>query len=109
MNTTKRDKRSLESPMRSISKAISWRIIASATTFLISFVIFKNLTDKSLSETFQTAGAITGVDFFAKLLFYYMHERLWTNIDWGKSWRRNAWKRKYRKAHKKLNQQPTLK
>jgi uncharacterized membrane protein len=66
-------------------------------------VIFRSLTDKTLNETLQTAGAITGVDFFAKLLFYYLHERMWTNIDWGKSWRRNAWKRKYREAHKKLN------
>ena len=100
MKTKEGNTRVKESPIRSIFKAISWRIIASTTTFIISFVIFKGLTDKSMDETIQTAGAITGVDFFAKLVFYYLHERMWTNIDWGKSWRRAAWKRKYRAAHK---------
>jgi uncharacterized membrane protein len=37
----------------------------------------------------------------AKLILYYLHERLWTNIQWGKSWRRRAWRRKYRQMHKK--------
>ncbi|MBN2237237.1 MAG: DUF2061 domain-containing protein [Bacteroidales bacterium] len=101
MTKRKREKRMKESPLRSLLKAISWRIIASLTTFLITFVIFRNLTNKTYDETLQTAGAITGVDFFAKLLFYYLHERLWTNIDWGKSWRRALWKRQYRLAHKK--------
>lgn len=103
MKSSTKDNRIKESPLRSLSKALSWRIIASLTTFLISFVVFRSLTDKSVSETMETAGAITGVDFFAKLLFYYLHERMWTNIDWGKSWRKIAWKRKYRAAHKKLN------
>ena len=98
----KKEKRLKESPLRSLSKAISWRIIASLATFLISFVIFKSLTDKTYNETLQTAGAITGVDFGAKLALYYFHERLWTNIDWGKSWRRARWKRNYRNAHNKL-------
>lgn len=103
MKNSTKDNRIKESPLRSLSKALSWRIIASITTFLISFVVFRSLTDKSISETMETAGVITGVDFFAKLLFYYLHERMWTNIDWGKSWRKIAWKRKYRAAHKKLN------
>ncbi len=102
MRDTKKEKRLKESPLRSLFKAISWRIIASLTTFLISFVIFRSLTDKTFDETLQTAGAITGVDFFAKLILYYVHERMWTNIDWGKSWRRKFWMRKYREAHKKL-------
>ncbi len=103
MKSNKAQNRVRESPWRSLSKAISWRIIASFTTFLISFIVFRSLTDKSLNETMETAGVITGVDFFAKLLFYYLHERMWTNIDWGKSWRKVAWKRKYRAAHKKLD------
>ncbi len=102
MKKIKKEKRTKDSPLRSLLKAFSWRIIASLTTFLISFVIFRNLSNKSMDETLQTAGAITFVDFFAKLLFYFLHERMWTNIDWGKSWRRKAWKRKYREAHRKL-------
>lgn len=102
MKSSIKDKRLKESPLRSLLKALSWRVIASITTFLISFVIFRSLSGKTLNETLQTAGAITGVDFFAKLLFYYLHERMWTNIDWGKSWRRKAWKRIYRNAHKNI-------
>jgi len=30
-----------DNPWRSISKAISWRILASGATFLISYIIFK--------------------------------------------------------------------
>ncbi|HAG17283.1 MAG TPA: hypothetical protein DCG69_12295 [Bacteroidales bacterium] len=104
MTKKQKENRLKESPLRSLMKAFSWRIIASLTTFLISFVIFRNLMGKTLIETLQTAGAITGVDFFAKLIIYYLHERIWTNIDWGKSWRRAAWKRKYRNAHKTLAQ-----
>lgn len=99
MKRNKNINRVKESPIRSISKAISWRIIASLTTFLISYVVFKGIGSKSDNEVLQTAGTITGVDFFAKLLFYYLHERMWINIDWGKTWRRAAWRRKYREAH----------
>ncbi|MCF8232256.1 MAG: DUF2061 domain-containing protein [Bacteroidales bacterium] len=95
-----------DSPGRSIAKAISWRFIATATTFLISFIVFHQYTEKTFSENMQNAGLIAFVEFFAKILFYYFHERLWTNIQWGKYWRRtligrHLWKRKYRNMHKK--------
>ena len=90
-----------DSPTRSILKAISWRLIASGATFIISFVIFHQYTEKSYSEIFETASIITSVDVVAKLILYYLHERLWTNVAWGKYWRRQVWKRKYRKLHKK--------
>ena len=94
-----------DSPVRSILKAFSWRIIASATTFLITFIIFRRYSEKSFDEVMQTATFITIVDFVAKILFYYLHERMWTNIKWGKYWKRHywnrrAWKRLYRKMHK---------
>ena len=94
-----------DSPVRSILKAFSWRIIASATTFLITFIIFRRYSEKNFDEVIQTATFITTVDFVAKILFYYLHERMWTNIKWGKYWKRHywnrrAWKRLYRKMHK---------
>ena len=73
-----------DSPVRSIMKAISWRIIASSTTFLITFVIFRRYSDKTFNEVLETATFITTIDVVAKLAFYYLHERLWTNISWGK-------------------------
>ena len=97
-----------DSPGRSILKALSWRIIASATTFLITFIIFRRYSEKSFDEVIQTASFITIIDFGAKIIFYYLHERMWTNIKWGKYWKRHywarrAWKRMYRKMHDNQN------
>ncbi len=94
-----------DSPVRSILKAISWRIIASGTTFLITFVIFRRYSEKSMNEVLETATFITSIDVVAKLAIYYLHERLWTNIRWGKYWdkkywKQRAWKKLYNKMHK---------
>jgi len=53
---------------RHILKSISWRIIGSIDTFLLSFILTGSLT---------FGLRITGVDFFSKLLLYYFHERIW--------------------------------
>jgi len=93
-----------DSPTRSLVKAISWRLIASATTFLITFVIFRQVTDKAIDEVAEGAGIITAFDFTFKLLIYYLHERLWTNIGWGKYWSRGYWKgRAWRKLYRKMH------
>jgi uncharacterized membrane protein len=94
-----------DSPVRSIMKALSWRIIASGTTFLITFVIFRRYSEKSMAEVLETATFITSIDVVAKLAIYYLHERLWTNIRWGKYWYKNywrqrAWRKLYNKMHK---------
>lgn len=93
-----------DSPVRSILKAISWRVIASGTTFLITFVIFRRYSDKTFDEVLQTATFITSIDVVAKLIMYYLHERLWTNIKWGKYWRRTYWKQRgWRKMYNKMH------
>lgn len=96
-----------DSPQRSLLKALSWRLIASGSTFIISFTIFTQTTETAFGEILGAVSLITAVDIVAKLILYYLHERLWTNIQWGKSWRRRAWKSLYRKMHKKqrLNNQ----
>jgi len=90
-----------DNPLRSISKAISWRIIASGATFVISYVIFKIYTDKEDNEIFQTASVITSADVVIKLILYYLHERVWTNITWGKYWKHRARMRFIKKMRKK--------
>lgn len=91
-----------DSPTRSILKAISWRVIASSTTFIISYVVIKFSTNKSDAQILQFATAITSVDAVAKLILYYLHERLWTNIYWGKYWSKKVWRKKYRKMHQMI-------
>lgn len=93
-----------DSPGRSVLKAISWRIIASAITFLIVFVIFRRFSNQSFDEMLQTVTFITFIELTAKLIAYYLHERMWTNIKWGKGWvpsslRKRAWRKMYREMH----------
>ncbi|MFA8449296.1 MAG: DUF2061 domain-containing protein [Bacteroidales bacterium] len=109
MEETKERKNSLEaakdSPGRSVLKAISWRIMASTITFFVVFVIFRRYSDQSFAEMIQTASFITAIEFVAKLIAYYLHERMWTNIRWGKKWmpwdfKKRAWRKMYRDMHK---------
>ena len=58
-------------PVRSLAKAISWRIIASTDTFLISWLI---------TGYWALATTIAGVEAVTKFCLYYGHERLWLRI-----------------------------
>lgn len=65
----------MESRKRSFIKTISWRIIATVVTILVSFVWLGEW--KSAIALAITANAI-------KMLFYYTHERAWNKIDFGR-------------------------
>ena len=66
----------VESHSRSIVKAISYRILGSATTALI----FYTLTGKaSLS---LSAGVLDKV---LKIGVYFVHERVWNHINFGRT------------------------
>ena len=66
----------VESHYRSIVKAVSYRILGSATTGLI----FYTLTGKaSLS---LGAGLL---DMVLKIGVYFVHERVWNHISFGRS------------------------
>ena len=57
-----------ESHIRSVFKTISWRIIATSTTIIIAYFIFGDISD---------ALKVGGIEFFAKMIIYYVHERIW--------------------------------
>lgn len=63
-----------ESHLRSILKAFSWRIVATATTTTIAFF---------LTGSASAALAIGSIEFFAKIPVYYGHERLWQTVPLG--------------------------
>ena len=63
---------------RSLAKAISWRILASADTFLISYIITGKLS---------WAGSITLLEIITKTVLYYLHERAWFKINLSKDGR----------------------
>jgi uncharacterized membrane protein len=68
----------IRSNVRHIFKTITWRIIASLTTFVIAFLIFKN--DEF---AMQKASGVAVVESFLKMILYYLHERIWyrQNLD----------------------------
>lgn len=64
-----------ERPKRSIVKSISWRIIGTMDTILISWLV---------TGTAKVAFSIGVVELFTKMLLYFFHERAWNAINWGK-------------------------
>ncbi|WP_420398761.1 DUF2061 domain-containing protein [Flagellimonas sp.] len=69
-----KDKNS-ESPKRSIVKSISWRIVGTLDTIIISWIITGTLT---------LAFSIGLVELVTKMVLYFFHERIWNTISWGK-------------------------
>ena len=63
---------------RSLTKTLTWRIVASADTFLISWIITGEI---------YFAGVIAGIEVLTKMFLYYSHERVWERIKWGKKLR----------------------
>ncbi len=78
-NEGKRDSytkdKSSESPKRSIVKSISWRIVGTADTIIISWIITGTLT---------LAFSIGLVELVTKMGLYFFHERIWNKVSWGK-------------------------
>ena len=65
----------VESAMRSVFKAVSWRILATLTTALLVYAVTRR-TDIAV-----TVGMLDGI---AKLALYYFHERLWNRLNVGR-------------------------
>jgi len=69
------DDKTSEKPIRSVAKAVSWRIIGTLDTLLISYL---------LTGEVAIAASIASIDFVTKMFLYFFHERLWNKINWGK-------------------------
>jgi len=65
---------SREAHIRSIMKAVSYRLLAAVATGSIAFVFTKRL-DISIG--------IASVEAVAKIICYYIHERFWSFIRFG--------------------------
>lgn len=74
-NISYKKDRTSDKPMRSIAKTISWRVVGTADTIIISWL---------LTGQIKTALAIGGVELVTKMLLYFGHERIWDNINFGK-------------------------
>ena len=63
-----------ESRLRSLLKALSWRIIATLTTTVIAYIITGKI---------DTAVMIGSIEFALKFVIYYAHERVWQWLPRG--------------------------
>ena len=62
-----------ESHIRSLLKGISWRIVATIDTILVVLFVTCLMGNCSLEFAFS----IAFIEFFLKLVVYYIHERVW--------------------------------
>ena len=58
-----------KSRRRSVFKTITWRVLATTDTFIISWIITGEWT---------LAGGIASIEIATKMYLYYMHERIWS-------------------------------
>lgn len=66
----------MDTPVRSIFKALSWRVIATAITTVVAWLITGSL---------EFAALIGGADTVLKLGAYYFHERAWNKLAVGRA------------------------
>ena len=62
--------------MRTLIKTLSWRVIGSASTFLISYIVTGQLV---------VATGIAVAQMIVNTILYYIHEVVWNKVKWGKS------------------------
>lgn len=60
-----------DKPIKSMMKAISWRIVGTIDTMIISYFITGKLA---------FAVTIGSMEVFTKTVLYYLHERVWAHI-----------------------------
>ena len=60
-----------DSHKTAVIKAISWRVIGSLDTMLISYLLTGDL---------KIAFGIGSIEIVSKMILYYLHERAWTRI-----------------------------
>ena len=60
-----------DKPIKSLMKSVSWRIVGTVDTMIISYIITGKIT---------VALSIGSVEVLTKTILYYFHERLWAHI-----------------------------
>ena len=61
---------------RVLAKSLVWRIIATLTGAIVTLV---------LTGEMETAGMFIIIEFPLKMGFYYVHERSWESVSWGRT------------------------
>jgi uncharacterized membrane protein len=66
----------VDAPYRSLFKAISWRATGTIDTIVVSLVVTRHL---------GVALSIGSIELFTKLALYYLHERVWNRLAFGRT------------------------
>lgn len=66
----------MDTNTRSLVKTVTWRLTGSGATFSISWLI---------SGDIAIAGTIAVIQIVANTVLYYVHERIWNTVKWGRS------------------------
>lgn len=61
--------------LRSLTKAVSWRLVGSLDTFILSLIV---------TGSGRYAVSIASAEALTKIALYYVHERIWRQIPWGR-------------------------
>ena len=62
--------------LRTVYKSVSWRVVATSMTFIISGTILEKFDEIALF--------IALTELFTKFVLYYLHERLWLRLPLGR-------------------------
>lgn len=63
------------SKKRSLVKSITWRVIAILVSFVVAFV---------MTGSASFAASLSILANLINFILYYLHERVWIKIRWGK-------------------------
>lgn len=61
---------------RSLVKALTWRLSGSLSTLVVSWLVTGDI---------KIAGTIFGIQFVVNTVLYFVHERIWNLVKWGRS------------------------
>ena len=73
---------------RSVAKAISWRVVGTIDTLILSYLLITYLgplvgLQTSEDEALEVATYIALTEVATKLILYFVHERIWAGLAWG--------------------------
>ncbi len=75
-----------ESKLKSILKSISWRLIATSTTFILAYSIFSG---SGCEGALEKSTLVAALEMSFKIVIYYFHERLWLRVPSDLSFKGN--------------------
>ena len=63
---------------RHLAKTLTWRVLATTDTFIITFLLSKFF---GIEQAVEVATGVASLEVVTKMVLYYWHERLWYNYS----------------------------